>query len=100
MPDDQTTPQRGDEEDHDLLTFGEAGARLHEELVVQQRLIERLRAQGASKELDQGLARLAALQDAARRNKRQPITDANFESFFGGRNNSGRSCKKADQGTG
>jgi hypothetical protein len=86
MPENETTPQRDGEVDHDLLTFGEAGARLHEELTTQQATVEHLRGEGPSKELAHAQARLEALQDAARRNERQLITDANFESFFGVKN--------------
>ena len=99
MPDEKATPQRDDEEDHDLLTFGEAGARLHEELIAQQRHVDRLRAEDAPEELDQALARLQALRDAARRNERQPITDAHFEGFFRVTDSSGRSGKWADRAT-
>jgi hypothetical protein len=67
---------------------GKAVPGLHEELTTQQGTVERLRSEGPSKELDQAQARLEALQDAARRNERQPITDANFESFFGVNNES------------
>jgi hypothetical protein len=99
MPDEKATPQRDAEEDHDLLTFGEAGTRLHEELVAQQQHIERLRAEDAPEELEQALARLQALRDAAQRNERQPITDAHFEGFFRVTDSSGGSGKRADRAT-
>ena len=73
---------RDDEEDHDLLTYGEAGARLYEAVLEQQGLVARLEAE-SSPELDKARSRLAALQAAAERNSRQPINDENFERFFG-----------------
>jgi hypothetical protein len=62
--DDDQPLTREAEDDYDLLTFGEAGARLDHEIRVQR-------------------ARLASLRDAAARNARQPITDENFTKFFG-----------------
>ncbi|MCU1613520.1 MAG: hypothetical protein JWO98_1060, partial [Frankiales bacterium] len=75
-------PQREEEEDYDLLTYGEAGVRLHEEVEAQKRLVAQLESSGDPK-LEAARQRLAALEEAAARNARQPINDANFEKFFG-----------------
>jgi len=75
-------PQRDDEDDHDLLTYGEAGVRLHEEIRAQQRLVAQLEESGAS-EVSAARQRLEALEEALERNRRQPINDENFERFFG-----------------
>jgi hypothetical protein len=72
-----------DEDDHDLLTFGEAGERLRVEIAAAGEAVERLRDSGDTAGLAQALARLAALRAAADRNSAQPINDANFEKFFG-----------------
>jgi hypothetical protein len=73
------------EDDYDLLTFGEAGARLdHEIRVLRARVDEIEQHQPADEgELATARARLSALRDAAARNARQPITDENFTKFFG-----------------
>jgi hypothetical protein len=76
-------PEREDENDHDLLTYGEAGARLETEVRRQRDLVAALVAAGPSDELERATARLAALEEAAGRNRRQPINDDNFEQFFG-----------------
>ncbi len=73
------------EDDYDLLTFGEAGARLDQEIRTLSRQLADLEA-GSPRDqaqLDSARARLAALEDAAQRNARQPITDENFTRFFG-----------------
>ena len=72
-----------DEDDHDLLTFGEAGERLRIEVAAAVDVVERLQQSGSAEELDKARTRLAALRSAAARNSAQPINDANFEKFFG-----------------
>lgn len=73
-----------DEDDHDLLTFGEVGERLRLEIAAATDDVERLLTHGnRPEELRKAGARLAALQLAASRNAAQPINDANFEKFFG-----------------
>ncbi|AFC54397.1 MULTISPECIES: hypothetical protein [Mycobacterium] len=72
-----------DEDDHDLLTFGEAGERLRIEIAEAAREVQRLAQSGAVKTLEKAQARLEALRLAATRNSAQPINDANFEKFFG-----------------
>jgi hypothetical protein len=77
--------QRGkvDEDDHDLLTFGEAGERLRIEIASIRTQIAQLEASGDPDALRKAKARLDALIAAASRNAAQPINDANFEKFFG-----------------
>ena len=77
--------ERPEDDDHDLLTFGEAGARLEIEI---RTLRARLHAlEGASQRDEAAIAdaaaRLAALQEGAERNRAQTINDENFEKFFG-----------------
>jgi hypothetical protein len=76
-------PQREEEQDLDLLTYGEVGVRLHEELRAQKRLVADLEHAGDSVQLGKARVRLDSLQEAAKRNQRQPINDENFEQFFG-----------------
>jgi len=77
---DLVAPEREEEDDHDLLTYGEARVRLYEELEAQRKLVAGLEA---GPQLDKAQARLDALEAAAERNKQQPINDDNFERFFG-----------------
>lgn len=74
--------RNAEDDDHDLLTYSEAGVRLHEEVVAQRARVADLESVGSD-----GLAaarqRLAALEEAFERNKQQPINDDNFEMFFG-----------------
>lgn len=79
---------RPEDDDHDLLTYGEVGARLSEEIQAEQDELagweSRLAAgEQVLPELERCAARLASLRDALSRNRRQPITDDNFERFFG-----------------
>jgi hypothetical protein len=72
-----------DEDDHDLLTFGEAGERLRLEIAAARDAVEQLNDSGDTAGLQTACARLTALRAAADRNSAQPINDANFEKFFG-----------------
>jgi len=72
-----------DEDDHDLLTFGEAGERLRLEINAAAAEVDRLQQTGPGDELDKASARLEMLRSAAARNRAQPINDRNFERFFG-----------------
>lgn len=83
-----TTPQRDDADDHDLLTYGEAGVRLHEEIVAQRAVIAALQGSTLGGDphdpnLDAARGRLELLEQAAERNFRGRINDENFEQFFG-----------------
>jgi hypothetical protein len=82
-PTDDSSREKADEDDHDLLTFGEAGERLRLEIAAAAQEVSRLRQAGPGDELDKAAARLEALRSAAARNSAQPINDANFEKFFG-----------------
>jgi hypothetical protein len=72
-----------DEDDHDLLTFGEAGERLRAEIAATAARVAELQRLGDRDALATATARLTALRAAAKRNAVDPINDANFESFFG-----------------
>jgi hypothetical protein len=82
---DPDTVQRPDDDDHDLLTFGEAGARLETEIRgMRARVTELASAVPADERaLAAARARLAALEEGARRNSARPINDENFQRFFG-----------------
>jgi hypothetical protein len=82
-PADDASRDKVDEDDHDLLTFGEAGERLRIEISAAAREVQRLQRSGSEDTLDKARARLDALRSAAARNSAQPINDANFEKFFG-----------------
>ncbi|WP_145010773.1 acyl-CoA synthetase [Mycobacterium marseillense] len=82
-PADDAGRAKVDEDDHDLLTFGEAGERLRIEIAEAAREVRRLTPFGPVEALDKAKARLDALRSAADRNSAQPINDANFEKFFG-----------------
>src|SRR5690606_32415420 len=76
-------PQRDDKDDHDLLTYSEAGVRLHQEIEALEQRVRELTASGGSEALAATQARLTILKDARDRNSRRPINDENFEKFFG-----------------
>ena len=80
---DDASRDKVDEDDHDLLTFGEAGERLRIEIATAAREGQRLQQSGPVEALEKAQARLEALRSAADRNSAQPINDANFEKFFG-----------------
>jgi hypothetical protein len=80
---DDTDRDKIDEDDHDLLTFGEAGERLRIEINAAAREVQGLKESGPLEALEKAQARLDALRSAAARNSAQPINDANFEKFFG-----------------
>ncbi|HEY4795850.1 MAG TPA: acyl-CoA synthetase [Mycobacterium sp.] len=82
-PTDGSARDKVNEDDHDLLTFGEAGERLRLEIAAAAREVQGLQQSGPVEALEKAQARLAALRSAADRNSAQPINDANFEKFFG-----------------
>jgi hypothetical protein len=82
-PSDDSDRDKVDEDDHDLLTFGEAGERLRLEIAAAARQVQGLQQSGPVEALKKAQARLEALQSAAARNSARPINDANFEKFFG-----------------
>jgi hypothetical protein len=82
-PTDDADRDKVDEDDHDLLTFGEAGERLRLEIAAAAREVQGLQQSGPIETLEKAQARLEALRSAAARNSAQPINDANFEKFFG-----------------
>jgi hypothetical protein len=82
LPEDVERPE---DDDHDLLTFGEAGARLEIEIRTVRARLRKLQGEQPSDDaaIKEAADRLAALQDSAERNRAQPINDENFENFFG-----------------
>src|SRR5580765_6619775 len=76
---------REEEDDYDLLTFGEAGYRLDHEIRRHASMVSELEADPNADpgQLAALRARLEQLREAASRNARQPITDENFKRFFG-----------------
>ena len=75
--------ERPAEEDQDLLTCGEAAARLTEEGAKQRGGVERLRAQGVPAEVvEQAEARLTALREATVRNRKPSIDELRASGFF------------------
>lgn len=72
-----------DEEDHDLLTFGEVAERLRIEIRDVKNQLDDARRGGDPDAIEQISTRLDALIDAASRNSASPINDSNFEKFFG-----------------
>jgi L-rhamnose isomerase len=82
---DEAAVERPDEDDYDLLTFGEAGARLEIEIRAMRSRVAQLEQGSPLDEAALAAARnrLAALQEGAARNAAQPINDENFERFFG-----------------
>jgi hypothetical protein len=81
----QPLPERKklDEDDHDLLTFGEAGERLRMEIRATEDRLNAYLAASDSEAAEREQKRLSALRDAAQRNSAQPLNDENFARFFG-----------------
>src|ERR1700722_2672450 len=82
LPEDVERPE---DDDHDLLTFGEAGARLEIEIRTLRTRLRELENSSPRDEaaIEAATARLAAFHESAERNRAQPINDENFEKFFG-----------------
>jgi hypothetical protein len=82
---EEAAVQRPEDDDHDLLTFGEAGARLEIEIRAARALVRELEggSPAAASALDRARTRLRALEEGAERNRAQRINDQNFERFFG-----------------
>jgi hypothetical protein len=76
--------QREDEDDHDLLTYGEVGARLSEELETQRALVATLEASG-DPELESARMRLTVLEEAIERNRSDRRGSEVYERWFGDR---------------
>jgi hypothetical protein len=75
--------ERLDEDDHDLLTFNEAGERLRIEIAAASARVADLESRGLSDELGGARKRLEALRSAEARISAEKLTDANFERLFG-----------------
>jgi hypothetical protein len=84
LPDD--LEQRPEDDDYDLLTFGEAGARLVEEVRKQERLLTTLTDSGAcTADVAAAHARLEALLAAQVRNRKPSMEELKSSGFFGPR---------------
>lgn len=103
MSSEATGPGHGrgrlDEDDHDLLTFTEAGERLRGEVAAAQARVAELEEVGGD-DLLRARARLADLSRAAMRNQAGRINDANFEKFFGYPGKARRNVTDRDGGLG
>lgn len=95
----QSQREKLDEDDHDLLTFGEAGERLRLEITAAERRVAELTEYGLADELGKARRRLDALRAAAQRNAAQPINDSNFERFFGYPGRAKRNAPILDSGS-
>lgn len=83
---DDVVVARPDDDDYDLLTFGEAGARLAEEVIKQQRHVDRLRESGAEPDqIADAEHRLGVLQQAQERNRKPSLDELRQSGFFGRR---------------
>lgn len=81
---DDIVVERPDDDDHDLLTYDEAGARLVEEIARQERRVEQLRASGApSDQIEAADRRLDGLRAAQVRNRKPSLDDMRSSGFFG-----------------
>jgi len=97
---EQPAPEREKlaEDDHDLLTFGEAGERLRIEIAAAERQVAELAEHGDGSELEKARRRLEGLRAAVGRNSAQPINDDNFERFFGYRGKARRNLPVDESG--
>ena len=74
-----------DDDDHDLLTYGEVGARLTEEIADQEARVNALTEQFGDSEptVVEAATRLRLLQEATERNANSPANLQRFEAAFG-----------------
>jgi hypothetical protein len=80
---DPLNPQEYDrttEDDNDVLTLGEAGLRIAEELKLCH---HELNTERDARKRQLTTERIGLLEQAAERNRHQHITDENFRRFFG-----------------
>jgi hypothetical protein len=83
-PDDDVMVERPEDDDYDLLTFGEAGARLSEEIIKLERRLAAMRSEDATAEqLAAAERRLEALREAAHRNRKPSLDELRASGFFG-----------------
>jgi hypothetical protein len=75
---------RPDDDDYDLLTYGEAGARLAEEIGKGNQVLRGLLAANADDgEIAAIRTRIADLEAAVERQKAAALDTADFQRFFG-----------------
>ena len=83
QPDSSVLRPEGDD-DYDLLTYGEAGARLTEEIRRQNRVLADLESSGAAAaEITAVRNRIEDLKAAAKRQQEAAAERADFTKFFG-----------------
>jgi hypothetical protein len=76
--------ERPDDDDYDLLTYGEAGARLAEEIARGKQALRDLEAANAgADQLAATRARIADLEAAVTRQKAAALDTTDFQRFFG-----------------
>src|ERR1700752_2847162 len=81
---DDVVVERPEDDDYDLLTFGEAGARLTEEIIKLERRIDAMSgADVAPEQLAAAQRRLSVLREAAERNRKPTIEELRASGFFG-----------------
>jgi hypothetical protein len=81
---DDPPVERPDDDDYDLLTYGEAGARLAEEIAKGNHALRDLEAANAEEaELAAIRSRIADLEAAVERQKAAALDTTDFQRFFG-----------------
>jgi hypothetical protein len=81
---DEAPVERPDDDDYDLLTYGEAGARLAEEIARGKQALRDLEAADAgADQLAATRARIADLEAAVTRQKAAALDTKDFQRFFG-----------------
>jgi hypothetical protein len=81
---DEFASERPEEDDYDLLTYGEAGARLTEEIRRQNRVLADLESSGApAADIAAVRKRIDDLKAAAKRQQEAAAERADFTKFFG-----------------
>jgi hypothetical protein len=84
MSDDSADLERPEGDDYDLLTYGEAGARLVGEIRRETRRLTELESAGADAgEIAAVQRRITALTAAAKRQQAAAADAADFTKFFG-----------------
>jgi hypothetical protein len=81
---DEPEVERPDDDDYDLLTYGEANARLRTEIAKEQRRLAELQSSGAADtEIAAARRRVTDLTEAAERQVAAQREAADFARYFG-----------------